>query len=70
MEEYAYKIYVTDALMAIADNISKISGGSIMKQRYADMLPQKYDDTIENSQESQEKAQEIIERIKKGVNAL
>ena len=35
-KEKAYRIYVTDALKAIAENTAKYAGGSYMKARYYD----------------------------------
>lgn len=35
-QEKAYRIYVTDALKAIAENTAKYAGGSYMKNRYYD----------------------------------
>lgn len=35
-QEKAYRIYVTDALKAIAENTAKYAGGSYMKARYFD----------------------------------
>ena len=35
-KEKAYRIYVTDALKAIAENTAKHFGGSYMKNRYYD----------------------------------
>ena len=37
-KEKTYRIYVTDCLKTIAENVAKISGGSIMKSRYADII--------------------------------
>ena len=37
-KEKAYQIYVTDALKLIAENTSKISGGSYLSKRYIDVI--------------------------------
>lgn len=66
MEEQAYKIYVTDALKAVVENISKIGGGNTMKNRFVEMLPK-----LEIMERDTTKdAQNIIDRIKGGINAL
>lgn len=36
--ELAYRIYVTDALKAAAENTAKIGGGSYIKDRWADSV--------------------------------
>ena len=66
LEELSYKTYVTDALKVLIDNVAKIGGGSVLKKRYVETLPK-----VElQEQDTTEQATEIIERIKKGVNAL
>ena len=37
-KELAYQIYMTDALRMIAENTAKLSGGSYMTKRYAEVL--------------------------------
>ena len=37
-KEEAYRIYVTDALMVIAENTSRFNGGREMTMRYADLI--------------------------------
>lgn len=41
MEAYQYKIYVTDALKAIAGNTAKFAGGVSFQNRYYDIMEKK-----------------------------
>lgn len=69
-EEKSFKVYVTDALMAIADNTTHIVGsqgvvdyGKTINQRWIDILnppPQEPEDT----RPSEEIASDIWERIR------
>ena len=61
-EELAYRIYVTDALKAIAENTQKMFGGSFMQKRFAEIIRPK--DTAEDIEDADIKAKDIIERIK------
>ena len=36
VDERRYKAYITDALMAIAENTAKFAGGSMMRSRWYD----------------------------------
>ena len=54
IRETAYRNYVADALMAIAENTSKMYGGSYMKIRYADML---------KPQEPEKSGEEIVAEV-------
>lgn len=42
--EKAYRIYVTDALKAIADNTANYNGGSTLSMRYADIISEEKPD--------------------------
>lgn len=57
MNEENYKIYITDALKVISDNISHIFGGNSLSRRYIDFI---------SLQEEipEESAEEIIDRMK------
>lgn len=43
LRETQCKVYITDALKAIAENTARIVGGSAPTQRYAEMLDKKRD---------------------------
>lgn len=60
--ELAYRIYITDALKAIAENTQKMFGGSSMQKRFAEIIRPK--DTAEDIEDADIKAKDIIERIK------
>lgn len=64
-ERRLFEIYVTDALKAIAENTSKMYGGSSMKMRYADLMM----DT-KTEEESERTADDIINSIKNKINNL
>lgn len=55
-QEQAYRVYVTDALKAIAENTGKHFGGSYMKNRYYDLESPKPVET--------RTGKEIIDQIK------
>lgn len=51
MKEMQYKVYLTDALKLINDNLVKLVGGDVMRERYYDAIkedkgPQKTGDEI------------------------
>lgn len=60
-EEKAYRIYITDALQAIAENTQRFAGGMKMNKRFYDIIakPQKHEE---------ETADEIILRLKGKIN--
>ena len=67
--EKAYRIYVTDCLQAIAENTTHIVGaggvvdyGKTMKARWIDIIDQK--------QENTQSADEIIHKLKTGLNKI
>lgn len=67
-KKIAFEIYVTDALKGLLTNTSAFAPeGVIINERYAKLINP---ETQEDIEEAKEKASEIIERIKKGVNAL
>lgn len=60
-EEKVFRIYLTDALQAIAENTQRFAGGMKMNKRYYDIInikPQKQEET----------ADEIILRLKGRIN--
>lgn len=61
-EEKAFKIYLSDAIMAIADNTARYVGGSKMASRFFDII------NIKKQPKQEETADEIILRIKEKVN--
>lgn len=55
-KELAYRVYITDALKAVAENTSRYAGGTVLSKRFAEYLePPKKEMT----------AQEVIDKIKK-----
>ena len=65
-EDRIFRVYVTDALKAIADNTSFIpKEGASLKLRYIEML-----DGIKPERKPQETAEQIKTRISAGINAL
>lgn len=40
-KEFAYRVYVSDALKLIAENTEKYAGGSHLTKRWADIVKQK-----------------------------
>ena len=67
-ERRQFELYVTDALMAIADNFAKVYGGSTMKKRYAEVLAEVID--MHTEQEETRTANDIITGIKNRLNNL
>lgn len=73
VEEKSFKIYVTDALMMIAENATHlitnqgvVDYGKYFKQRWIDTLeqPQKKKEEKEDNRPSEEIAQDIWKRIR------
>ena len=62
MEDYSYKVYVTDNLKATAGNLANSFGGESTSQRWYDI--------IEKSGEPIEDADEIKNRIKNKANGF
>lgn len=65
-----YRFYLTDALKAVAENTARLVGGTVMNYRYKDIsTPVMYgadNDGEQNEDDnSEEKAQEIISRLKR-----
>ena len=54
----AYRVYVTDVLRVMNENIAKIAGGSVLKMRYMDILKPQKEKHIEDKS-----AQEIVDDI-------
>jgi len=44
-KEFAYRVYMSDALKLITENTGKYAGGSHLTKRYADIMTQKPADT-------------------------
>lgn len=65
-KENAFRIYVTDALYAIAANTVKMFGGSSMQMRYADLINGKPQDTEQETKD----AAEVVNHIKDRLNKL
>ena len=71
-ERKQYRAYITDALMAIAENTTHIQGhdgvveyGKTITKRWLEMLePPKEDDTPEDNRPSEEIARDMWERIR------
>ena len=64
-EERAFKIYITDALKAIAENTARQAGGRTMTKRYVDIItPPKPED----DEAPEEKSQKIVDRIRSKLN--
>lgn len=65
-KEKAYRIYVTDALKAIAENTAKQGGGLTMSVRYADMI------NLNDKQQPEETrtAEEVITSIKDKISRM
>lgn len=75
--EETYRIYLTDALMAIANNTSNYVGinglvqaGAHLDYRYADTLypqkPEKQEEQKEDNRTMEEQAIDMWERMRKG----
>lgn len=59
----AYRIYITDALKAIAENTQRFCGGVSMQSRFYEIA---YDDTPKKSEKTAEQVKaEILETFKK-----
>ena len=56
-----YRVFVTDALKAVAENTARLVGGTVMTHRYKEISAPVVDDT---DTDSKQKSQEIINRIK------
>lgn len=65
-QETLYRIYVTDALMAIASNTAKMFGGKEMQVRYEDMISNKPHDDEQDKKD----AVEVVDNIKKKLEKL
>lgn len=64
-EEKAFRVYITDALKAIADNTGRaVKNGVGMKSRFADMVASTQQ-TESAEIDAEEKANEVKERMKK-----
>ena len=70
-EKKSFKIYVTDALMAIADNTTHLVGqsgvvdyGRTIKERWIDLLTPQKPEIQEDNRPSEEIAADIWERIR------
>lgn len=61
-EEKAFKIYLSDAVMAIAENTMRFAGGSKMSSRFFDII------NVKKQAKQEETADEIILRIKGKIN--
>jgi hypothetical protein len=55
----AYRVYVTDALKAIAENTARYVGGGYIKARYADLIEPKPEETRTPEQ--------IVDRMKEKI---
>ena len=69
-EDRLFRVYVTDGIKAIADNTARLTKeGVSLKSRYIEII-----DDVEqekpNGEESKETAEQIINRISAGLNAL
>ena len=68
-EEKLYRMYITDALKAISENTSAfMKNGKSISVRYTDLLNRMK--TKESDEDSEEKADEIISRIKKKLGSI
>lgn len=59
-EAEAFRFYVTDCLQIMAENTAKFAGGRYMTMRFADIVDPPKEDT--------RTPEEIIEKIKKGLD--
>ena len=64
-QETLYRIYVTDALMAIASNTAKMFGGKEMQMRYEDMINNKPHDEEQDKKDAAQVVDNIKEKLKK-----
>ena len=61
-EETALKVYITDALKAVAENTGRfVKGGMTMRRRFADVINNVPE---ESKEDSQKRADDIIARMK------
>lgn len=60
--EESYKIYTSDTLLYICENVAKTLGGRCMENRYADFIITKPEET--------ESGEEIINRISEKLDAM
>lgn len=61
-EETALKVYITDALKAVAENTGKfVKGGMTMRRRFVDVINNVPE---ESKEDSQKRADDIIARMK------
>lgn len=60
-KDEAFRAYVTDALKAIAENTSRIAGGTVMKSRYMDLIDPKPEET----RTGEEIVQHVSEKLAK-----
>ncbi len=58
IREERYKVYVSDTLKLINDNLAKAVGGNVIKARYAELLDKKKEDT----RTGDEVARDVIKR--------
>lgn len=63
-KEEIYRIYTTDCLKIIAENIAKIGGGSNMKSRYYDIIQPVRNDVSDKT------ADEIIKNMQKKLEKM
>ena len=70
-EEKSFKVYVTDALMAIAENTTHLAGhqgiidyGRVINQRWYDMINPSIKEEPEDHRSSEEIAADIWSRIR------
>lgn len=67
-KKITFEIYITDAMKGILNNTAHLSNEGVMiEERFAELINPESKEDIEDAEE---KASEIKERIKKGVNAL
>ena len=57
----AYRVYVTDVLRVMNENVAKIAGGSVLKMRYMDILKPQKEKYIEDKS-AQEIVNDIVQR--------
>jgi len=60
MKERLYRVYITDTLKCLNDNVAKVVGGSVLKARYYDLLEEGNKKEIEKT--GDEIALEIIRK--------
>lgn len=68
-EDRLFRVYLTDGIKAVADNTSKlVKEGVSLKSRYVEIVDSIKPDKPE--EEPKETAEQIINRISAGLNAL